>query len=81
VEKLRWSSRPQKENPTPREEELKMNSQFGIAATQWELFIVRVRVEQLLKTTDARLTCDEVVKESSQKAEANLIKKWNTAIE
>jgi hypothetical protein len=40
-----------------------------------------MRAEQLLKTTGARLTCDEVVKESSQKVEANLIKKWNIAIE
>jgi hypothetical protein len=31
--------------------------------------------------TGARLTCDEVVKESLQKAEANLIKKCNIAIE
>jgi hypothetical protein len=45
-----------------------------------ELVIVRVRAEQLLKTTDSRLTCDDVVKESSQ-AEANLIKKWNITIE
>jgi hypothetical protein len=46
-----------------------------------ELLIVRGRAEQLLKTTDIRLACVEVVKESSQKAEANLIKKWNIAIE
>jgi hypothetical protein len=40
-----------------------------------------VRAERLLKTTDARLTSDDILKESSQKAEANLIKKWNIVIE
>jgi dihydropteroate synthase len=40
-----------------------------------------LRREQLLKTTDARQTCDEVLQESSQKAEANGIKKWNIVIE
>jgi hypothetical protein len=78
---LRWSSRPQKQNPTPCEEEHKRNWQFVIAATQLDLLIMRVGAEQLLKTTDARLTCDEVLNESFQKAEADLIKKWHIAIE